>query len=410
MNHQTYNPSRNPTINIVVTSRNVSLNFTSVERSDSNNSFKLVISASSRTMSSLWRCLRRRLKHHFTSTTRPDPRGDLKILPLEIIHIIIDNLRVASVVALLLTCRPYYECFRGRLPPLYSLTREEKKDVLEQLEAVYPNHCYCQACNKLHTFKHRRIKHKKVWVGFEFPELSCSRDDWIEMPFALTHGLVMNSARLIMNRHLYGDGHGYSLEWLEFEKNRARPDDIQLSFRRRGQVLDNELYLLSECTVWHSSGDIQPLRSYFSSPDDCDRIFLCRHVQINPGMPSHTSGIRESIADMFDQQFPGFGMSQIARSCPQCLTDYSVTVIKRDKKDKWRVHIEIYQSLGCCRSVDDWKWKSMAGRSVFLRRRLRRENTYPAGILRQRWLRKEWGDVWAQSEFVEDGNLLSYTI
>lgn len=322
-------------------------------------------------MSSIWQCLRRRFRRCFKSpkiTTKPDPRGDLKILPLEIIHIIIDNLEGPSLIAFLLTCRPYYDCFRRRLPPLHSLSPEEKKDFLQQLEAKYPNYCYCDACNKLHVFKNRRIKYDKAWVGLEFPELLCLGKDWIGLPFGLTPVLVMNSARLIMNRHLYGEGHGYSLEWLELEKKQARPNNIQYSFSRRGQVLDNELYLLSKCTVWHPSGDIQPLRSYLSSPDNCDYISLCRHMQINPGMRSHTSGIQESIADMFDQRFPGFGSSQIARSCPECLTDFSVTVIKRDMRDKWRVHIEIYQSLGRCRSIDDWKWKSMAGLSVFFRK------------------------------------------
>jgi hypothetical protein len=118
----------------------------------------------------------------------------------------------------------------------------------------------------------------------------------------------------------------------------------------------------------------------------------------------------KSIERMVNQRFPGFGSNQIARSCPTCPTDYTVTVVKRDMKDKWRVHFEVCQSLGSCRSTQDWKWRSHADwdwrlvmPSIVSRDEDIRKKKYAAGAARQRWLQGEDGkDAWARSEFADD--------
>lgn len=232
---------------------------------------------------------------------------------LELILDISEYLPTVAVCAFALTCRPYYHALRPRLLELRSRHRSYcgREEFLQLLERDLPGLYYCHACLRFHRVqKHRG----SCGISEECPYRDLS-DFRHRRPFDISGHLRFQEARLLMNRHLYGPSHGFALQKSTqhtWQTPQIQGGHIRRHFTRALRILDDELYLLTTCTVKHSSGDIAQLRRSF----ECSKLFrLCSHVWVQRRPPYHVLG--PSIRQML--KGPPKSSRTVTTSCPDCL-------------------------------------------------------------------------------------------
>lgn len=217
------------------------------------------------------------------------------------------------------------------------------------------------------------------------------------MPEAKWPAVNFATARLVMNRYLYGKPYGLPLSSLdykyEFERfidlkkrgidshfpldrhpqgrqhlTRKRLQTIQNSYilnsevsahpwafkhSSQAKIIDNELYIAR----FHSiSGPLVDRRDFIHLLDSLE-LPICRHIGFH----------RRSLATFARGKFRGpyefdcvviCKASAVSRvwSCIDCFTDYSVSIWEEERGD-WNCELATYHRLGPCRDPSDPIWK-----------------------------------------------------
>jgi hypothetical protein len=294
-------------------------------------------------------------------------------LPPEIVLTIAAYLTKPALASLSLTCRTLHGlCF----PASLDLSPTEKEELLLLLEKDIPNLYFCARCVLLHRW--RTYWNASYWST---GQLQClRRDDFVDQ-----HGYMIPYpyARVVMNRHLYGSTHGLPIQILEGRTEKKQFfSEAKYYVTRRARIVDNQLMLLSVSTIYHPYGDSKALRDFIDRLGDR----ICWHM--------HMKSIYESCSFQFrvpelkrDSGSPSFftPCHQSVKSCPYCLTDYSITICWHGSEKGWAIEITVYRQLGACRSPFDWTW-CVADKSVWYSDpRCLYPLKYPPGIIRHMW-------------------------
>lgn len=328
-----------------------------------------------------------------------NPRGDLNVLPLEIMLEVAEHLPEASVIALALTCRVFYNLIICKYPwcRFPDLSRKNKQELLLLLEKDLGHLYYCHACVELHAWK-PSWDIKKLW---DSPKARLCITTYIFSPkLNLPGHFPYPLARAIMNRHFYGEGHGLPLKKLTQASIPLELSDGNTVKRTsQGYIIGDDLYLVHDCRIWHKYGNTPDLRWFI----DGTELRICNHVCIGREMfPT------EDRIPQLNQATgaPFTPVSNAIGSCPTCLTDYLLN-ISEDTKRGWTISIKVYQKFGSCRSPHDWEWRLMAEDSEL--NEPRRMNVGP-GMLRYWWghANEEWVDL--EGEFVGEARNLGVYI
>lgn len=142
-----------------------------------------------------------RLKRLFLPLCAPPGLGAFA-LPPEITLEITSHLDNSSTTSLALTCQTLYHiCFPGDLL-LYMV---EKEELLLLLEKDVADLYFCHQCVKLHRWHRRWSKFIPPWYDEILP---CKRSLENHLLRAGSYHISYYHARLVMNRHFYGFGHG----------------------------------------------------------------------------------------------------------------------------------------------------------------------------------------------------------
>ena len=159
--------------------------------------------------------LPRRAHPPSTSTTLPQTNPNAVPLPPELISRILSYLPPESVVSFALTCRRFHPYMPS--PPPTTLSGQARQALLVWLEPENPRLYFCHPCNALHTWQcvpdryHRLTQYDRYCRD--------RRNPWYYfagLPGIDSYQMNLALARLVMNRHLYGDLHA------------PRPNDAEL--------------------------------------------------------------------------------------------------------------------------------------------------------------------------------------
>ncbi|KAK4451292.1 hypothetical protein QBC34DRAFT_323050, partial [Podospora aff. communis PSN243] len=275
-------------------------------------------------------------------------------VPPELVLGILDHLPPESVIAFALTCRAFFRQYFPRPLPRLSHWQSARATLLQWLEKDTPELYYCPGlvyCRQhLHVWKLERLS-------------TSGLKHLVEFGTTLTYTL----ARLTMNRHLYGPGHGPSVEEIAitndrnaYGKNKERIDEVDIVRSWAAKIIRNRLFLFGTFTIRspseHVKDQIQHLRAFLHKHRN---ILICRHVDT-----------RKPAIIPFHEQ--GRGMTSrkpVQMSCPICFTDYQVQAMdhwdygnqvgfeqppKREKD--FIIRISRWHNLGPCRYRRDREW------------------------------------------------------
>lgn len=151
--------------------------------------------------------LPRRAHPPSTSTTLPQTNPNAVPLPPELISRILSYLPPESVISFALTCRRFHPYMPS--PPPTTLSGQARQALLVWLEPENPRLYFCHPCNDLHTWQcvpdryHRLTQYDRYCRD--------RRNPWYYfagLPGIDSYQMNLALARLVMNRHLYGDLHG----------------------------------------------------------------------------------------------------------------------------------------------------------------------------------------------------------
>lgn len=317
-------------------------------------------------------------------------------LPSEINDMIFSYLPIESVIALALTCRFLFES----MPPscLRVLNKEERFKLLGFLEKDTPHLYACHRCLHLHIWPGMA---RQPGIGEYGKARSCriknSRRFVLLTPPDYSYGMSYALARLITNRHLYGEQHGLPLEVLNrtvVEQDRFMNMGIRLENSWTARIIDDELYLKATVQVYHKKGDEGVFRKRFGKvlpsyksllrfsangrrkPNERwrlawqdqqrelltrDRTLVCQHIG-GPGSAKwwgYNWGGRDlnRLKDSGGLLRPRTGE---IRSCRYCFTDFRVDFQWRPLDSEgpkgWVVRYTRWHRLGDCRSPLDPRW------------------------------------------------------
>lgn len=347
-------------------------------------------------------------------------------LPQEINDMILSYLPVESVIALALTCRLIYQT----IPSLRFLDDEGRLNLLVLLEKDVPHLYACHQCLRLHTWRRMAIqpdiRHPYSCGGRAYRTRTIINSRPPSRQCAINYPL----ARLIVNRHLYGEQHGPPPEVLNrtaMENERCLRRGVVLTQARSARVMDNELYLKTTVQVYlkESNRGVLRKRSDKVPPGDesflrCsmtgerrpqvwrlvsearqlmyglteDRTLVCQHIG-SPWSatlcPPFYSGQPSDLFTSIDESlFPRTGK---IRSCRYCFTDFRVDVqwYPPDSKGPkgWVVKITRWHQLGKCRSPLDAKWYNYREEEKWKITAPRMETSCSPGMIYRNW--RAWG-------------------
>ena len=263
-------------------------------------------------------------------------------LPLEIVYLIVEHFGPAELLALCLTCKPFFHLF---FPNELQLSPEEKESFLLGLEKDTPNVYYCDHCVKLHPWR-------KSWASGSWPSSFQMHSSFgISVrgnPLWLSYG----DARLVMNRHFYGPSYGLPLSRLS-QSDVLAWDGFTVRSWTRGRIIDDRLYFCRKSRGW---------KVLFGSKKEFRKRYLpwtelgvCSHLHVKSQF--YTTGTEGNIYIPCGQKG---GMLEYAESgrCRKCPTEYEIK-ITRHFITGWHLSVTTYGLLGECRSVKDPVWVHM---------------------------------------------------
>ena len=340
-------------------------------------------------------------------------------VPPELVLHILEYLPIESKVALSLTCRSLYVQFCPPNPTRRVLGDSAATQLLLWLEKDVPSVFFCQPCLKLHKWDRRGDQNPSTTntsTSAQVQQRIALRDpgccprggshyqigrglDWDE------HGtLHPSTARAMMNRHLYGAGHGPDASAYDFVevKELDRPHKLRRRISRKARIVDGELLVQNTTTLVYSDAVVKAYERQEENSMPCVLYWsprMCRHYGdvLDTFYRNASEKDEEFLArhSMFDADWPSR-----ARSCDCCHTDSvlevrgsSVVDSNNGQKKMWTVTFRTWRQLGRCRSPDDVKWKQVqhmwsrnydhTHRSVL---KTRAEMCYgTAGTVRRRW-------------------------
>ncbi len=338
-----------------------------------------------------------------------------------------------SALAFSLTCKAMWAAtFTKSLARLQDdFDREDfflllERDLVGLKRPIY----YCHRCIRLHTFDLDRDGPNTVnpYLPYMHPylpyprrgippegccrkvRLSIDRDD---------RTIGYPHARLIMNEHLYGAGHGLPLSTLKIIY-RGDPER-HWTLKWLAKVIDDELYLSVTHTL-RFRGTAMELAHILGKSDH----EICAHV----GTREHPSYTEQQVRDRLRHAYqlrlsrfagpeprnvwfnPKWGDSrsincfrrqmkwcwlveecrEVSGSCVFCSTDYTTTLegwktkgTQDDGRLEWVLRISAYHGLGRCRSLFDLKWNTFLQRVVAYSVPWRELLGPPPGAVKAKW-------------------------
>lgn len=304
----------------------------------------------------------------FLAKTTPGQNTSVFPLPLEIFDMIWAYLTPPeSRAAFALTCRLFYRHFK-----LTPISTKATETLQLWLEKDVPNLYFCWLCNKLHTWCCGELRPMTEYQG-PHPTRVLSYDKRCryrkrsEHPASLgnAHNIKLETARLITNRHLYGEQHGPSPDALSFIRHRPvagqKTGDVMIEESRRLRIINGELYVRESVVMYHKDGDEDALHAYLDLPGGQDIMPpACRHI---------ASYSRISKAKL-SRDVEGGYVSFIGPvlSCKYCYTDYHIRAqwqpADGPRPAGWVVGGTKWCALGSCRDLRDDKWNNAAMESI----------------------------------------------
>lgn len=303
-------------------------------------------------------------------------------IPPELILMITQHLGKPSLLCFALTCRTIN---RNCFPKHLDLSSSDKEQFLLLLEKDTPKHYFCHFCVKLHPWRDcwfQSDRDRYICRDFYARDADhCKMKNWI-FDFSLT--LPYPLARVVMNRHLYGEAHGVPVEKLT---TRGEVESLCYNLRYSrawdARIIDDQLMLSSVITL-------TPLRDTKGLRESIDTglASLCRHL--TTGRVSRRTTGRVS----YRHQIPELAISrpeyfipchQSIKSCPICMTDYCIDITWQGKG--WDIKIITYHLLGDARSPRDWTWVAMVRfpDEAINAPRIKQSSGNQPGIVRHMW-------------------------
>ncbi|KAK2052880.1 hypothetical protein LY76DRAFT_305349 [Colletotrichum caudatum] len=321
----------------------------------------------------------------------PWQRSTLR-LPPEIMLMVISYLSPEAVLSLALTCRSLYCSYFPESP---ILNTHSKDALLTLLERDVPKLLYCPECAILHPW--RRIRRCVVLSGVR-TGLSC-RYNGFHSPSRLGE-MTYHHARLIMNRHLYGNAHGFPVGILNEGKRQFYGGDVCADhmYTWRARIIDNELFLHIHETVYHPEGDMFKLERWLYYAEE-GRICKHRMAWDPPRSNSRLNVGLDAELELNDGHcnsvpLPAF-LADMQRnttlSCPLCPTDAEITTNWHGGRKKWSVEMKTWRQFGTCRSPSDPMWESLTFTVHTAPPWNRQEEGYPPGAIRYKWNKADKG-------------------
>ncbi len=285
--------------------------------------------------------------------------GIMAVSP-EIINIIVSHLAPESVVAFALTCRGFYQ---QQMPSSLHLEEQQKSTLLLWLEQDIPHLYFCHRCNRLHVWRPRFVCDGHV-ARFDgdcrvFWQDPRAFDAWYDLGFY--------AARLVLNRHLYGEAHGPALEEtlnLSDDIPSFDEDGVRIKRAWEARIIDNELFLHATIQIYHDRGCAHSLRSHLDHPACFTTHTACHHVGlVKASMVSYKSRLPELDRDSGSPALFAPLSGQL-KSCRVCYTDYRVDIKQHCASNgtaspNWVIVIQRWHQLGQCRSPKDGKWDNL---------------------------------------------------
>lgn len=329
-----------------------------------------------------------------TVLTNTTPSKDTTVfpLPLEIFDMIWAYLTPPeSRAAFALTCRLFYRHFN--VAQIIDVRATETLQLW--LEKDIPDLYFCGFCKKLHTWCCGEVRHRAGYEG-QHPtrvlsyDKRCKYRNLSDHPASLgnAQNIKLETARLIMNRDLYGEEHGLSLDALSFSRHRPvaalagqNTGDVIIEESRRLRIIAGELYVRENSVLYHKEGDENALRAYLDAPGGEDIMPpVCRHI---------ASYSRIGKTKLSKNATGGYGdfIGPIL-SCRHCYTDYHIRARWHPADGRrpagWAVGGTKWCALGACRDISDEKWNNAAVDASHFSVQPRATN-WCAGIVIGRW-------------------------
>lgn len=303
---------------------------------------------------------------------RPRPRLGSLAIPPELILSIIAYLDRPSLVSLALTCRTFLLCY---LPQPLQLSSTEKEEFLALLEKDAPRYYFCHFCLKLHRWRRSWFRH----FNSEIPHYQLKHSDTCRAKYQIEHNgmptLLYPLARVIMNRHFYGAAHGPLAKVLSTSINDYGYWDGTHHTVWRARIIGDQLMLSSDITVVPHEKEEHARYTVDHAPHP-----LCPHLTTKAG--STPKQLPELAARPCTDCF--VPCHESIKSCPECLTDYCITITQQRKR--WVIKVIAYHQLGAVRSPFDWEWRGMVqSRDRLEERQSRYLLGHKPGMVRHLW-------------------------
>ncbi len=293
-------------------------------------------------------------------------------LPPELIAHILSYLPPESVVSFALTCRRFYQYMPS--PPPILLSQQARRALLGWLERENPRQYYCHPCNDLHTWErvpdghHRLAQYDRHCTNnrgnprYNLVQLTVNHS-----PYPITYAL----ARLVMNRHLYGELHGPPLTTLTHEAKHPGENRIMSTHSWTARIINDELYLKATTLLYHHTGRARTLRQHLDDTRSTAlRECVCRHIKLpsvtnRPVLPGSGPCRILGLDEHQQPQPPALFVAATGtlKSCRHCFTDYRVDIrwLPPDGGSiggpkGWVVGVTRWYRIGACRSPQDPKW------------------------------------------------------
>ncbi|KAL2019438.1 hypothetical protein VTK56DRAFT_9643 [Thermocarpiscus australiensis] len=251
------------------------------------------------------------------------------------------------------------------MPRQSRLSEEARRTLLCWIEKEAPPLYFCHLCNDLHTW--RRMKDYRGVVHYD---KCCRRRSGCH---SLPHrnNITFPTARVVMNRHLYGEAHGPPVKVLRYTVKGpcCSNDGDVLKQSWRALLIDDELYLEASVQLYHDKGRARILREHLNN----DRLVCCH------------GGELDRVSDSSDLFVTGS-----LKSCRYCFTDYRVHVQWHPRTRTcwgpkgWVISLTRWHQLGSCRSPRDTKWFNYATGDC-QRITAPRINSCEAGMVYRKW-------------------------
>nr|CEG03464.1 unnamed protein product [Fusarium acuminatum CS5907] len=237
----------------------------------------------------------------------PDPRGDLTVLPLEIILEIAQHLPDAALLCLSLTCRPYHSLLssaaRNARPEGADL-----EDFLLLLEKDSTTLYFCYSCVRLHRWSPRWTNKGRSSRWLHKP--SCVQDFMFLSTWQPGLEVYYPYAKLVMNRHFYGTSHGLYLSTLKYHGHTPLPSQGGSShWTIDAHIINDELFLRKSFKA--KFGNDFELRQFLLG----EYFILCIHIRGRDDKSMQNYCIPELVNSSDLKQ-----CANSLGSCPVCLT------------------------------------------------------------------------------------------